>query len=147
MDKSYQLIEGNLTTEINIKNPFDKFKEIYEFYKDFMSKLLNLKDKKIKFTRKIIDINQFDYISTFIVFGNDFEKYTSKLLFKEMEILSNIKDKKKYDICKKRLPSNLDFKSISEDVKHNFGIKGHKKCKKSLNQYSFCFICKDLLLR
>ena len=60
MDKTYQLIEENHTTEINIKNPFDKLKEIYEFYKDFISKLLVLKDKKINIRSKIIDINKFD---------------------------------------------------------------------------------------
>ena len=74
MNKTYQLIEENPIKEDNIINPFNKLKEIYGFYTEFISKLLSLKDKKIQMS-SIIDINKFDYISTFIVFGNAFKKF------------------------------------------------------------------------
>ena len=121
-------------------------KDIYEFYKDFISKLFSQKDNKIPISCSIIDINKFDYISTFIVLQSDFKKYEKKLLFNELEKLSKINDKKQYDTYEKQLVSNFNFESVSEDVKNHFYIQGHKKFNNKFSEM-FCFICKDLLLK
>ena len=118
-----QPIEGKSVKEVNNKKPFYKLKEIYEFYKQFISKLFSLKDNKFSISSSIIDINKFDYISTFIVRQKDFQKYEKKLLFKEMEILSKIKVKEKYDTYEKKLASNFNFKLVSNDAKLNFFIQ------------------------
>jgi len=142
--KISQSIEEKLMKKVKINKPLDKCKNIYQFYKEFISKMFNLKDNKISISSNIIDINQFDYISTFIVFQSDFQKYEKKLLFKEMEILSKIKDKEHYDYYEKKLDSDFNFKSVSINVKEYF----YKNCKNKINDYSnFCFVCKDLLLK
>ena len=146
--KIYQPIDKKLIKEVkiqNLSNPINKCKEIYKYYKKFISKLFTLKDNKIPIHSTIIDIDKFDYISTFIVFQKDFEKYEKKLLFKEMEILSKIKEKEKCNTYEKKLASNFNFNEVSDDAKHYFFIQTHIKCKFQLNL--FCFVCKDLLLK
>jgi len=143
-----QPIKRKLVKKVNIKKTFYKLKEIYEFYKQFISKLFSLKDNKISISSSIIEIKKFDYISTFIVLQSDFEKYEKKLLFKEMEILSKIKEKELYDIYEKKISSSLNFKLVSEEIKKCFYIQEDKNCHRKLNDNSyFCFICKDLLLK
>ena len=148
--KIYQLIDEKLIKEIkslNLSNPFNKCKEIYKYYKEFISKLFNLKDNKIPISSSIIDITKIDYIPTFIVSQSDFEKYEKQLLFKELVILSKIKDNKsKYETYEKTLASKFNFESVSEDVRDHFYIQGHKKCNNKLNRI-FCFFSKDLLLK
>ena len=146
--KIYQPIDEKLRKEQkiqNLSNPLNKCKEIYKYYKKFISKLFKLKDNKNPIYNSIIDIDKFDYISTFIVSQKDFEKYEKKLLFKELEKLSEIKEKEKYNTYEKQLASNFNFKLVSDDVKNHFFIQDHIKCKFQLNL--FCFVCKDLLLK
>ena len=148
--KIYQLLDEKLIKEIkslNLSDPFNKCKDIYKSYKEFISKLFSLNDNKIPISSNVIDINKFEHISTFLVSESDFRKYEEKLLFKELEKLSKIKDNKsQYNNFEKKLASNFNFKSVSDNVRRYFYIQGHIGPHNELNQI-LCFISKDLLLK
>ena len=127
--KIYQPIDLKLIKEFKKNNPLNKCKEIYEFYKTFISKLFTLKDNKITISSSIIDIKKFDYISTFIVLQSDFQKYEKKLLFKEMEDLSKIKDKEQYDAYEKKIDLTSILNLFLKLLKNIFIYKETKKTK------------------
>ena len=127
--KIYQPIDLKLIKEFKKNNPLNKCKEIYEFYKTFISKLFTLKDNKITISSSIIDIKKFDYISTFIVLQSDFQKYEKKLLFKEMEDLSKIKDKEQYDAYEKKIDLTSILNLLLKLLKNIFIYKETKKTK------------------
>ena len=150
--KFYQTIDEKLIKEVIIKESLDKCINIYAFYKKFISKLFSLKDNKIPLTSNIIDINSINYIPTLLVMGDAFKQYKNLLLFNEIELLSQNKNKEQYDITKKNMISillcnNFNFNSISDNIKHKFSILNHAKYYPILSQNSLSFISKDLLLK
>ena len=146
-------INDNLINKIKIKNSFDKCKNIYFSYKEFISNLFKLKDNKITIS-SINDIDKNNCFSVLMVIGKNMRKYKKMLLFEEIEKLLGIKDKEQNEnfeeyIIEKLLNNKFDFKSISEDVKYNFHILDKLELNKQLNKAnaSFFFLSKDLFLK
>ena len=149
--KFYQTIDQNLIKEVTIKESLDKCANIYKFYKNFISKLFSLKDNKIQLTDNI-NMSNINYIPTFIVMKDLFNLFKDLLLFKDIEFLSKIKGREQYDINEKKiintlLGKNFDFNSVSYNIKGNFFLSNHFNCNFNLNQFSFSFVCKELLLK
>ena len=143
-------IDHNLINKIETQNALDKFKDIYIYYNKFISNLFNLKDNKITISN-INEIDQNNCISILIVEAELLIHYKELLLFKQIETLLKIKNKEQYDLHEKHLLEQLlnyhDFKSISDDIKHNFFILKQKEINSYLNKTTLSFICEDLLLK